>query len=291
MYQDTTTTVLRGRNSEIAITPGSRTYTIGERCNALAYSSVKKALEERRYDFIVERAVEQERAGADIINVSTVGADVPEEYSLPEAVKQIAQAVSIPISVDFNSLGALESALKLAPERTLVNSVSGERKKREQVFELAKEYNCALIAMPCNDEGVPATAVSRVAIARELINTADKFGIPKDDLIFDAICLAVGADQNAGLLTFETCRLLRSELGVNITIGASNVSFGLPNRRVLDSTYLALAIASGMNVPLTDITIPSIKWAIRSADCCLGQDSYALRYISEYRRENPTKAS
>ena len=279
-------TLLKGKSSELSITPGSRTYTIGERCNVLGYQSVKQAVEKGDLELIVRRAQEQEKAGADIINISMIGSTVPEIEILPEVVRLVSNAVSSPLSIDFGSIDALSAALEYAPDRSLINSVSGETSKCEPVLELARSFNAALIAMPCSNQGIPATARERLDNAIRLIKKAESYGISRDDLIFDAICLAVATDQNAGITTFETCQLFRDQLGVNIVLGASNVSFGLPNRSILNSTYLSMAIASGMNVALTDITLPAIKWAIRSADCCLGHDQFATRYIKEFRRES-----
>jgi len=278
-------TILRGASTEIRIQPSGHTVVIGERCNALGYKSVRKALEEECYDLIVQRAIDQEASGADIINVSMVGTKIPELEALPRAVELIGKAVSVPLSIDFNSFDALEAALEVAPGRSLINSVNGESDKIEPTLALAQKYGAALIAMPCDDKGIPDTAKGRLRVAMEIIDRASHFGISVDDLIFDAICLGVAMDQNAGRVTFETCRLLRSELGANIILGASNVSFGLPKRRTLDATYLAIAIANGMNVALTDVTLSTLKWTLRSADCCMGQDAFATRYIQDFRAE------
>jgi 5-methyltetrahydrofolate--homocysteine methyltransferase len=282
-------TVLRGKGIELVIEPNQTTVMIGERCNALGYKSVRESVEQGDFDLVVGRARDQVAAGAHIINVNMVGMQIPEKEALPEAVKRIGDAVDVPLSIDFGDFDALEAALKVVSGRALINSVNGEESKLERTLEIAKKYNSPLIALPCDDKGVPSTAAGRLACAKKIIDRAASKGISVDDLIFDAIAIAVGTDASAGPTTFETCRLLRQEYGANITLGASNVSFGLPKRRTMDSYYLAMAIYAGMNVPITDPTLPTLKWAILSADTTMGYDEFGGNYIRQFRAEEKAK--
>lgn len=278
-------TVLRGKATTVEIEPGQPTVVIGERCNALGYKSVRESVEEGNYDVVVERAVLQAAAGVDIINVNMVGMKRPEREALPRAVERIAERVDIPISIDFGDFDALEAALKIVPGRALINSVNGEGNKLEATFKIAKKYNAACIALISDESGVSPTPEGRVEVAQKILARAADFGLGLDDLIFDAICIGVSTDLSAGPTTFETCRLLRREMGANVTLGASNVSFGLPRRRIMDAAYLSMAIAAGMNVPITDLTLPSLKWAILSADTCMGYDDCGVRYIRAFKAE------
>lgn len=224
-------------------------------------------------------------AGADIVNVNMVGTIVDERVALPQAVERIAEAVDTPLSIDFGTHEALEEALRIVPGRAIINSVNGEAKKLGPTLELAREYGAALIALLCDDSGIPSTAKDRLRTAETILDRAREFDMSVDDLIFDPICLGVATDPEAGAVTFESSRLLRHEFGANVALGASNASFGLPHRRKLDAAYLAIALASGVNVPITDPTLPTLRWSVLSADCCLGRDEHGMRFIQSYRAE------
>jgi 5-methyltetrahydrofolate--homocysteine methyltransferase len=285
----TAKTILRGKTLTVEIEPGQPTVVIGERCNALGYKSVRESVEAGDYDLVVERAVLQVAAGADIINVNMVGMKVPEREALPQAVERISQKIDAPISIDFGDFDALEAALKIVPGRALINSLNAEGTKLDGTLELARKYNAACVALVCDEAGVPPTPEGRLAVAQKIVDHATHYGLGVDDLIFDAICIGVATDPTAGPTTFETCRLLRKELGANITLGASNVSFGLPKRRTLDASYLSMAILAGMNVPISDMTLPVLKWAILSADVSMGFDECGTRFIRAFRAEEKLK--
>jgi 5-methyltetrahydrofolate--homocysteine methyltransferase len=282
-------TNLRGRSASVTIQPDAGTILIGERCNALGYRSVRESVEQGDFRIVVERAVKQVQAGAHIINVNMVGMNVPEKEALPEAVRRISAAVDVPLSLDFGDIDALVAALEVTPGRALINSVNGEAGKLEPTLEVAQRFNAAVVAIPCDESGVPPTPESRLEVSLKILRKAGEFGLSVDDLLFDAICIGVATDPGAGPVTFETCRLLRKELGANILLGASNVSFGLPKRRTLDAYYLAMAIGAGMNVALTDPTLEVLRWAFLSADTAMGYDEFGMSYIQAFRREEALK--
>ncbi len=278
-------TVLRGREKEVEIEPDGPTVFIGERCNALAYKIVRQSVDAGNLDVIVERAKVQCAAGAAAVNVNMVGTSQPEEELLPKMVELIAAEVDIPLSIDFGTLKALEAGLKAAPGRALVNSVSGEAQKLDPVLELAKRYDAAVIAIACGEGGIPKTARARADVFNTILEHAKQFDMGLDDIIADAICLGVATEPDAGLVTFETCRLFRQEFGLNIALGSSNAAFGMPKRKVLNAYYLAMAIGAGMNVALSDPVLSEFQWAARAADCCLGKDEFGAQYIRTYREE------
>jgi 5-methyltetrahydrofolate--homocysteine methyltransferase len=282
-------TRLSARQTSVTIEPGAGTVVIGERCNALGYKSVRESVEQGNFDLVVERAIRQAEAGAHIINVNMVGMSVPEKEALPEAVRRISAAVDVPLSLDFGDIAALEAALPLAPGRTLINSVNGEAAKLEPTLDVARRFGSPLVAIVCDETGVPPTPEGRLEVALKILKRAANFGLTPDDFIFDAICIGVATDPVAGPVTFETCRLLRKELGANILLGASNVSFGLPRRRTFDAAYLSMAIGAGMNVALTDPTLPILKWALLSADATMGYDEFGMNYIRAFREEEKAK--
>lgn len=285
------TVILKGTSREVSIASDEPTRIIGERCNALGYKAVKRAAEEGRLDEVVSRARQQVEAGADAVNVNMVGTSVPEEDLLPRAVEQVATAVDVPLSIDFGSLAALEAALKIAPGRALINSTSGEVRKLDPVLELAAKHGSAVIALACDENGIPPSAEGRVRIVERILKRAEAFGLGADDLLADAVCLGVGTDPDAGPVTFEACRRISGELGLNVILGASNAAYGLPLRKLLNAAYLALAIGSGMNVALTDPTLPELRWAILGADACIGRDEFCANFIRQFRLEEKAQAA
>ena len=278
-------TVLEGRGGRVEIEPDGPTVILGERCNALGYRAVREAVAAGRWEEVVARAVAQEKAGAGILNVNMSGMGIPERDCLPEAVRRIGQAVGLPLSLDSGDPEALDAALRVAPGRSLINSVNGEEGRMEPLFALAKAHDAALVALLCEDGGIPKTPEGRLQVARRIVDRASAHGIPVDDLIFDPVCIGVATDPGAGPVLFETCRALRKEFGANLTLGASNVSTQLPRRRTMDAVVLAMAIGAGVNVPITDPTQPALRWTVLAADGCMGRDEYCIRYIRAFRAE------
>ncbi len=298
-------TIVASANEKVRIRPHGRTTIIGERCNALGFRSVARAALKRDWTEVINRAKLQKQAGAHIINVNMVGVrdddenDIPEKELLPQACAAILGAIDVPLSIDFGDPEALDAALQVVREisgpksRTLINSNSAESAKRDRVFEIAKRHNAPLIAMTCDDRGIPVTAEERLTIARELIEHGqNKFGIPKDDFIFDCVCIGVGTDIDSkpGRTTMETLSLIKRELGCSCMLGASNTSFGLPRRKTLDGFYLAIAVYNGMNVALTDPTHEHIRWAILSADATTGSDKGCKQFLKTYREQRAQQA-
>ncbi|MBE7463104.1 MAG: dihydropteroate synthase [Planctomycetes bacterium] len=285
------TLILKGRRQELRIGPSEPTRVIGERCNALGYKAVKRAVEEGRMEEVVKRARLQVDAGADAVNVNMVGTSIPEEVLLPRAVERIATEVDVPLSLDFGAPAALEAALKLLPGRALINSANGEARKLDPILELAARYGAAVIVLACDENGIPPDATGRVRIVERMLNRAESFGLGAADLLADAVCLGIGTDPSAAAVTFEACRRMRRELGLNVVLGASNAAYGLPMRKYLNAAYLVLAVDSGMNVTLTDPTLPELRWAILGADACTGRDEYCANFIRNYRQCEPAPAS
>lgn len=292
------TTVVSSGTKQVQIRPTGRTVIIGERCNALGYRNVAKAAAKGKWSVVVNRAKEQLAAGAQIINVNMVGVKtdagdaVPETALLPEACRAILAAVDAPLSIDFGSADALEAAIVAVREakgptaRPLINSNTAESNKRDIVFAIAAKYKVPLILLPCDDRGIPNTPDDRLAVARALVEHAEKvYGIPRQDCIIDGIAIGVATDLESkpGQVTFETMRRIHSELGCSCMLGASNASFGLPQRKIFDAYYLAIAVAMGMNVALMDPTHDPSRWAILSADVATGTDVGCRNYLQAHR--------
>jgi len=190
--------------------------------------------------------------------------------------------VEAPLCLDSTDPEALEAALKVYRGKPLLNSVTGEEHSLARILPLVREYGTAVIGLTQDDEGIPGDAERRVAIAHRVVERAQALGIPREDIIIDCLALAVGADTGSGLVTIETIRRVKAELGVNLTLGASNVSFGLPDRELLNGAFLVMAIAAGVNCPIVDVA--RVRPIVLAADLLLDRDRRARRYTEAYRQ-------
>lgn len=282
-------TILKSAQKTVIISPDRPTVLIGERINPTGRKRLSAALAEGDLEIVRLEAVAQVRAGADVLDVNVGVITVDEVDLLPRAVRLVMETVEAPVCIDSPNLEALRAALEvhkeLAPEgKPLINSVNGEEARLEQVLPLVAEYKTAVIGLVMDDDGIPPTPEKRLAVARKIVERAEAMGIPREDVIIDCLALTVGADSRAGLTTLEAVRMVREELGVNMTLGASNVSFGLPDRPVINRAFLALAIQNGVNCPIVDPA--KVRPTILATDLLLGRDKYSMRYITAYRQRS-----
>lgn len=266
----------------VIISDDRPTTLIGERINPAGKKKLSNALLAGDLSLVQAEAIAQVQAGADIldVNVGVTGAD--EVSLLPQAVAAIMRVVDVPLCLDSDNPKALEAALKVYQGKPIVNSVNGREARLEEILPLVKEYGAAVIGLTQDDSGIPPTAAGRVATAEKLVERAVVFGIPQEDIIIDCLALTVGADSKAGGVTLEAIKTVKAKLGVNQTLGASNISFGLPNRWVLNQAFLALAIAAGVTCPTVDVA--KIRTLVTATDLILGRDNFAQRYIKVYRQ-------
>ena len=276
-------TVLTGTRSTVRIAPERPTVLIGERINPTGRKRLAAELVAGNVEIVKDEALAQIVAGADVIDVNVGAAGVDQVALLPRAVEMVQEVVEVPISIDTPDPAALEAALKVYQGKPLVNSVNGEEKNLNRVLPLVAEYKAAVIGLCMDDDGIPNDPQKRLEIARKIIERAEDLGIPREDVLIDCLALTVGADSKAALVTLETIRLVRAELGVNMTLGASNVSFGLPDREVVNWAFLAMAIREGVNAPI--VNADRVRQAILAVDVLLGRDEFAMRYIKDYRRK------
>ncbi len=275
-------TRVSGATREVLIGDEHPTVLIGERINPAGKKRMSAALKAGNLDIIRQEALEQVQAGADIldINVSTFGVD--EVTLLPQAVQAVMDTVDVPLCIDSTKPEAIEAALKVYQGKPLINSVTGEESSLRVILPLVKEYGTAVIGLAQDDEGIPKNSERRVAIARKIVERAEAMGIPREDIIIDCIALAVGADISSGMMVIETIREVKAELGVNLTLGASNISFGLPDRGLLNCSFLAIVIAAGVTCPVVDAA--KVRPMVLAADLVLGRDKRARRYTEAYRQ-------
>jgi 5-methyltetrahydrofolate--homocysteine methyltransferase len=265
---------------------------VGERINPTGKKRLAAALAEGNLDIVRKEALAQVKAGADVLDVNVGAAGIDEVDLLPKAVRLVMETVAVPVCIDSADVDALRAALavhrEMAPEgKPLINSVNGEEDRLEKVLPLVAEYGTAVIGLAMDDEGIPNTSERRLAVARKIVGRAEALGIPRQDVVIDCLALTVGADSQAGVISLGAMRMVREELGVNMTLGASNVSFGLPDREVINWAFLAMAIQSGVNCPIVDAGV--VRPAILASDLLLGRDDYAMRYIKDYKKRSKVR--
>ena len=280
-------TTLERDGLEIQITPDGPIVMIGEKINPTGHKKLSEALKNRNFDYIRTLAERQLEAGAHVLDVNASIPDVDETLLLPEVVKIVADHVQAPLCIDSNSVEALEAALKVCPGKPLVNSVNGEQNKLQRVLPLVRDRGAAVIGLTMDDSGIPTTAEKRLEIAELILDRAVKIGIPPEDVVIDPLVLTVGADQQAAFTTLATIRLVREKLGVNINLGASNVSFGLPDRQTINQAFLALSFSAGATCVITDPG--KLAGTILACDLLFGRDPYGKRFLTHVRRSLKAK--
>jgi 5-methyltetrahydrofolate--homocysteine methyltransferase len=274
-------TILKGNTKEIVIGIDQPFVMIGEKINPTGLKKLGIALEQNNMDYVKELAKRQVAWGADALDVNVGHPGIDEIAMMAKVVEAVLSVVDVPLCIDSNEPKILEAGLKLAPGKPLVNSVNGEEKKLSTILPIVKDRGAAVIGLTIGDEGIPATAEKRLAAAGLIIERATRIGIPIEDIIIDPLVMTVGADSKAASITLETIRCVREKFGVNINLGASNVSFGLPDRPTANSAFLSLGIQAGATCSITDPI--KLGRTVRSTDLLLGKDDFAMRYLKYFR--------
>ena len=257
-------TELTSKTKKVVIDTEGPFVVIGEKINPTGRKKLAAALQEGNLDYVRDLANKQVAAGADVLDVNVGVPGVDDVALIQQVVKLLAEEYDVPLCLDSPNPAALAAALPLCPGRTLVNSVNGEEKSLSAVLPLVKEHRAAVIGLTMDDSGIPHDVETRVAIAEKIIERAAKLGIPAADIVIDPLVLTVGADQKAASVTLQTIEMVRREFGVNVNIGASNVSFGLPERDTINLAFLSMAIYAGATCAITDPMKYSLH--IRAAD-------------------------
>jgi 5-methyltetrahydrofolate--homocysteine methyltransferase len=283
-------TKLTLKEKTVTVSPDHPFVMIGERINPTRRKKLAATIEQGDFSMVQEDARAQVEAGAQVLDVNAgiPGADEP--ALLRGAAQAVMEVVNVPLCFDSANPDALAAALAIYPGQALINSTTAEEKMMETVFPLAKQYNAAVIGVITDDKGVPATPADRLAVAAKLIKRAGDFGVPAENIIIDPLALTVSADHRQARITLDSIELIRKELGVNMNLGASNVSFGLPDRKIINVAYLALAISRGLTIAITDPTVPEIQTALLACDLLMGRDEYSGRWIKAFRKREKAKA-
>jgi len=278
-------TVLRSRTREVVISIDRPFVVIGERINPTGRKVLAAEMKEGRMDRVRADAVAQAAAGAHMLDVNAGIPAIDEPALLVAAIKAVSEVSDLPICIDSSVMEALEAALAAYEGKALVNSVTAEDERMDRILPLVKKHGAAVIGMANDETGISMVPEERLAIARRIIERAAEYGIPREDVIIDPIAMTVAADPTCGLITLETMRLIRNELGNNMTCGASNVSFGLPDRATVNAAFLPLAMHAGLTCAITNPLVPEVRRAVLAGDLLLGHDEYAMRWIASYRAD------
>jgi len=273
--------ILKSNTKEVIIGIEKPFVLIGEKINPTGLKKLGQALVDGNMEYVMELAKRQVAWGADVLDVNVGHPGIDEAAMMPKVVEAIMSVVDVPLCIDSNDPKILEAGLKAAPGKPLVNSVNGEEKQMSIVLPIVKDRGAAVIGLTIGDEGIPKTAEDRLAVAGRIIERAAKMGIPAEDIIIDPLVMTVGHDSNAANVTLKTIELIKKEYGVNINLGASNVSFGLPDRHSVNSAFLSLAIQMGATCSITDAV--KLGSTIRATDLLLGKDANSIRYLKYFR--------
>jgi 5-methyltetrahydrofolate--homocysteine methyltransferase len=288
-------TILKSNSKEVIIGIDKPFVIIGEKLNPTGIKKLGQALTERNMDYVKHLAKRQVDWGADVLDVNVGHPQIEEAEVMPLVVEAVQSVVDVPLCIDSNEPKILEAGLNaIKGGKPLVNSVNGEEKQLAAVLPIVKARGAAVIGLTIADEGIPPTAEGRLAAAAKVIERAAKIGIPIEDIIIDPLVMTVGHDSKAAMVTLKAIELIRNEFGVNISLGASNVSFGLPDRHSVNAAMLSIAMQAGATCSITDpIKLGS---AIKATDLLLSKDANSMRYLKYFRAteklreaENPAK--
>jgi 5-methyltetrahydrofolate--homocysteine methyltransferase len=282
-------TVVQSASKTVTIGHDQPFVIIGERINPTGRKKFQELLRAGDLSTIAIDVESQIKGGADMLDVN-MGVPLTDEPALlSKAIKMIQGISDIPICIDSSVIEALQAGLEAYEGKALVNSMTGEDDRMELILPLIKKHNAAIIALPNDEIGIPATAAERIVITEKIIRAVEKHGISLDNLVIDPLAMTVGADPDAVKITLETIHLIREKFGLNMTLGASNISFGLPNRHALNAAFLPAAMSHGLTCAVMDARTPAINEAVRAADLLLGMDQWGGNWISRFRAQEAAK--
>lgn len=255
---------------------------IGERINPTGKKKFKEALRNHDMNYILNQALEQVHAGADILDVNVGLPEIDEKAMMVSAVKSLQGIVDVPLQIDSTVPEVLEAALRVYNGKPIVNSVNGEAASMEAVLPLVKKYGAAVVCLTLDDTGIPPKAEQRFAIAQRILCKALELGIPKQDIYIDCLTLTASAEQEAVMETVKAVQMVKEQLGLKTVLGVSNISFGLPNRELINQTFLSMALHSGLDLPIINPNVASMMGTVRAHKLLTNVDKNATQYIEAY---------
>jgi len=280
-------TIIRSATETVIISPDRPMVIIGERINPTGRKKMAAALELGNLKVVQEAAIKQVKEGAHVLDVNVGVSGINEPLVLKEVIQIVREVTQVPLCIDSALPKAIEAGLEVYQGKALVNSVNGEERKLKEVLPIVKQYGAAVIGLTMDDAGIPKKAERRLEIAEAILNAAQKEGIPAEDLVIDPLAMAIGTDHETAVETLKALRLIRDKLGLNQTLGVSNISFGLPERHPINSIFLALAAMNGLTCSIVDPTIWEMRRAALITDLLLGKDEFCMKFISAFREKFP----
>ncbi len=255
---------------------------VGERINPTGKKKLKAALRAGDLDYIVGEAVTQRNAGADVLDVNVGLPEIDEPATLAAAVEKLSATVTLPLVIDSSDPVAIERVARSYAGKPLINSVNGKRESLDAILPIAKKYGCAVIGLALDEEGIPPTAEGRFKVAEKIVAEAERIGIPREDIVIDCLVMAAATNQNEGMEILKAVSLVKERLGVRTVLGVSNISFGIPQRSLLNSTFLAAALGCGLDFPILNPSSARYMDTVAAFRVLNAQDAGATRYIERY---------
>ena len=279
-----TKTVVSSATKEVVIGFDQPFVMIGERINPTGRKLLSEEMSKGDFSRVEQDTLAQVAAGAHMLDVNAGIPLADEPKILADTVKLVQSLTDVPLSIDSSIVAALEAGLEVYQGKALLNSVTGEEERLESVLPLVKKYGCAVVAISNDETGISEDPDVRFEVAKKIVDRAKDFGIPSSDIVVDPLVMPIGALNSAGMQVIRLVRRLQEELKVNTTCGASNVSFGLPNRNGINAAFLNMAIASGLTSAITNPLHDSVMQAVMGADVMMGNDPNCVRWIKRYRQ-------
>ena len=264
---------------------------IGERINPTGKKRFKEALINHDIDYILKQAIEQTHAGAEILDVNVGLPDIDETAMMKEVVQALQSITNAPLQLDSTDPAVLEQALRIYNGKAIVNSVNGEEGSLKAILPLVKKYGASVVGLTLDEKGIPPTCEGRFLIAEKIVNTALSYGIPKEDIFIDCLTLTVSAEQEGAVQTLKALEMVKNRLGVKTVLGVSNISFGLPNRGLVNHTFLAMALERGLDLAIINPNVAEMTGVIRAFRVLKGYDANSTAFIKNYANTSPAAAN
>lgn len=270
-----------------AVEIGAKPVVIGERINPTGKSKFKTALRENNFEYILSEGLAQEDNGAHILDVNVGLPGIDEPRMMEETVTRLQSILALPLQIDTSDVKAMERGMRVYNGKPMINSVSGKRESMETVFPLVRKYGGVVVGLALDENGIPDTAEGRVRIAKRIYDTAESFGISRDDIVIDGLAMTISSDNRSALVTLETLRRVRDELGGHTILGVSNISFGLPQREIVNANFFTMALQNGLSCAIINPNSDRMMEAYRAFLALTGQDAQCLNYIAVYGNQTP----
>jgi 5-methyltetrahydrofolate--homocysteine methyltransferase len=282
---------LKGTKKTVKIGATKTPVIVGERINPTNRKELIAKLKAGEFGILEGEAKKQVANGADVLDINVGVPGIDEKHAMLEALRIVQDAVEVPLWIDTSNPEVLAVALKNVKGRPGINSTTGEDKRMEVVIPLAAEYGAALVGLCIDDTGIPQTSEKRIQVARKIIDKAEKHGLDRKNIIIDCVALACSTGETGAKATLDTIRLCTEELGVNTTVGLSNVSFGLPERPVLNASFMLMCAGQGMTCFIGNPNDPNMQVALKSSKLFWGEDKYAMGYLTWFRKRQAELAA